>query len=283
MSRAFRDTVGFLTASRIPNLIIIAFAQLSTAYFLLDKSLNEIANIPFGLFLLSTAMIGAGGYIINDYFDQKIDMINRPATVVVGTTLRRRLALAAHAILTVSGIALGFSIDPMIGAVHIFSAGALFTYSGLLKRLLLIGILTISFLASLSLLIVMVYYREFNLLVVTYGLFGCVTVFIRESLKDIISAKGELAFGIHSVPIVWGIRGAKLSIFLAGISGVSMMAFYLLSVDSWTVKSFFIGISVIIIWLFYQLIVADKIKDFEKLKRLMDMVIFLGLVSILMV
>ncbi|GAB4249716.1 MAG: geranylgeranylglycerol-phosphate geranylgeranyltransferase [Ekhidna sp.] len=278
-----RDTVGFIVASRIPNLFIIAITQVITAYFLLGASPSQLLTPDFAFFLLTTAMIGAGGYIINDYFDQKIDMVNRPETVVVGTDLRRRLALFSHSALTLAGIAIGFLIDPMVGAVHIFSSGALFTYSAGLKRLPLIGTLTIAFLTSLCLLIVLVYFRSFNLIVLAYAMFGCVTVFIRESLKDIISAKGEKVFGVQSVPIVWGIRGAKLSIYLAGIIGVMMLGFYLLSLPNPTVRYFFMGVGVIIVWLFYRLYVADRINDFEQIKRIIDGLILLGLISMLLV
>jgi len=228
-------------------------------------------------------MIGAGGYIINDYFDQKVDMINRPDTVLIGTNLRRRLALIFHGLLTISGIAIGFLIDPFIGAIHIFSSGALWTFSGFLKRQLLIGTLTIAFLTSLSLLIVMVYFREFSILAFAYALFGFVTVFIRESLKDIVSAKGDSAFGYQSAPIVWGIRGAKLLIFLAGLSGVGLLIFYLFSMPNWNVRYFFIGVSVIIIWLFYRLSQADQIKEFKQIKRAIDLIIVLGLVSMILI
>jgi len=280
---SLQDTASFLIASRIPNLLIIALTQVATAYFLIDVKLIEILTFKFGLFVLSTGMIGAGGYIINDYFDQKVDMINRPNTVLIGTDLRRRLALFFHTILSAGGIALGFFLDPLVGAIHIFSAGALWTFSGILKRQLLIGNLTIAFLTSLSMLIVMVYLREFNILVIAYAMFGCVIVFIRESLKDIISAKGESAFGYHSVPLVWGIRGAKLIIFLAGLTGVGLLVFYLFSVPNWNVRYFFIGVSVIIIWLFYRLALADQIKEFKRIKKAIDLIIILGLLSMVLI
>lgn len=244
---------------------------------------GEIIDVRFALFLISTALIGAGGYIINDYFDQKIDMINRPETVLVGTKLRRRLALLLHAVLSFGGVSLGFLLDPFIGAVHLFSSGALWTYSGILKRQLLIGTLTISFLTALTLLIVMVYFREFNLLVVAYSMFAGVTVFIRESVKDVISVKGETAFGIHSIPIVWGVRGAKTVIYLAGLAGVSMMSFYLISIDNWNVRYFFAGVFLIVIWTFYRLSRADKMRDFEEIKKVIDMIIVLGLISMVLV
>ncbi len=283
MRLSIRDTASFLIASRIPNQIIIGFTQAIVAYFLLNRALSEVLDVRFVLFVSSTAMIGAGGYIINDYFDQKIDMINRPHTVVVGTKLRRRLALLLHAILTFGGIFLGFLIDPSVGAIHIFSSGALWTYSGILKRQIMIGTLTISFLTGLTLLIVMVYFRQFSLLVVAYAMFGCVTIFIRESIKDIMSVKGETAFGVQSIPIVWGIRGAKTVIYLAGIAGVGLMTFYLVSIDNWTVRYFFGGVLLIVLWTFYKVSRADRLKDFEEIKKVIDMIIVLGLISMFLV
>jgi 4-hydroxybenzoate polyprenyltransferase len=148
---------------------------------------------------------------------------------------------------------------------------------------MIIGTLTISFLASLTLLLVMVYFREFNLLVVAYALFGCVTIFIRESIKDIISAKGEGQFGVHSVPIVWGIRGAKGLIYLVGISGIAMLTFYLLAIPNWNVRFFFFGVLIYIFWMAYMLAKADKIKDFKKIKSHIDVLILAGIISVVLI
>ncbi|WP_436514867.1 geranylgeranylglycerol-phosphate geranylgeranyltransferase [Ekhidna sp. To15] len=283
MNPIVKNTIGFLTASRIPNLFIIGLTQFITAFYLLNKSVAVLIGPNFLLFIFSTGMIGAAGYIINDYFDQKIDMINRPAKVIIGTTFRRRLALFSHLILTFSGIGIGFLIDPAIGAIHIFSAGALWTYSVVIRRWVLLGTLTIAFLASLTLLLVMVYFREFSLLVIAYAMFGCVTVFIRESIKDIISAKGEIQFGIQSIPIVWGIRGAKVMIYLAGLAGVGMLTFYLLSIPNWTVRYYFFGVLILVFWMAYLLARADKMSDFKSIKIYVDILIVTGLISMLLI
>ncbi|SNS55184.1 4-hydroxybenzoate polyprenyltransferase [Ekhidna lutea] len=283
MKITVNDFFGFLKASRIPNLVIIGLTQFITAYFLLNVPLWMLMKASFILFILSTGMIGAAGYIINDYFDQKIDMINRPNEVIVGTTFRRRFALLAHALLTMTGIGIGFIIDPAIGAIHIFSSGALWVYSTVLKRWILLGTLTISFLTCLTLLLVLVYFRQFSLLVVAYALFGCVIVFIRESIKDIISAKGEVLFGIQSIPIVWGIRGAKLMIFLAGSAGMAMLSFYLYSLPNWNVRYFFFAVLIFILWIAYRLAKADKMKDFKIIRTYVDMIIVAGLASMLLV
>lgn len=277
------DILGFLKASRIPNLVIIGLTQFITAYCLLGKPLHILIKPDFLIFIFSTGMIGAAGYIINDYFDQKIDMVNRPDKVVVGTTFRRRLALVAHIVLTFAGIALGFAIDPAVGVIHVFSAGALWMYSIVLRRWLLLGTLTVAFLACLTLLLIMVYFREFSLLVVAYAMFGCVIIFIRESLKDIISAKGEVQFGIQSVPIVWGIRGAKVFIYLAGITGVGGLTYYLVSIPNWNVRYFFFGVLLFIFWIASRLALADKMSDFKAVKNYIDIIIIAGLTSMFLI
>ncbi|MEP5614004.1 MAG: geranylgeranylglycerol-phosphate geranylgeranyltransferase [Cyclobacteriaceae bacterium] len=283
MSIRLRDVIGFFIASRIPNLLIISYTQFATAKYLMGMSSRNVLDVNFLLLLLSTGMIGAGGYIINDYFDQKIDMINRPHQVVVGTDLRRRLAIVAHVSLSLGGIVLGFLVDPMIGAIHIFSAGALFTYSGGIRRVLLLSTLTVSFLTILTILLVMVFYREMNILALIYALFGCAVVFIRETLKDIISSKGEQAFGIQSVPIVWGLRGAKLVIYLVCMAGISLLTVYLLSVPNWTVRLFFGVLLPFMLWFIYTLARAHQLQDFKKLKMFIDVIIIGGLVSMSLV
>ena len=277
------DISGFLIASRIPNLLIISFTQFATARFLMGIEIQALVSIKFLLLMISTGMIGAGGYIINDYFDQKIDMINRPSQVVVGPDLRRRFALVAHIALTFSGIIIGFYIDPMIGLIHVFSSGALWTYSGGIKRVLLLSTLTISFLTILTILIVMVYFRQISILASIYALFGCAAIFIRETLKDIISAKGEQVFGIQSVPIVWGIRGAKLIILLACIAGIGLLSVYLIAIPNWTVRIFFMALLPFMIWFLFKLVYADKLKDFKTLKFFIDLIIVGGLVSIVLI
>ncbi|MDZ7649224.1 MAG: hypothetical protein U5K54_19775 [Cytophagales bacterium] len=64
---------ALLRLTRFWNLVIIGMAQYFTAVFLIDKALFY----DWRLFLLatSTAIIAAAGYIINDYYDIKIDLI----------------------------------------------------------------------------------------------------------------------------------------------------------------------------------------------------------------
>ena len=92
---------------RLPNLLIIVFTQYFTAIFLIG--MNDSYTIYLfdpNLFLLSasTIIIAAAGYIINDYYDIKIDYINRPDKVVVGKLMKRRIALTTHIVFNFFGV-----------------------------------------------------------------------------------------------------------------------------------------------------------------------------------
>ena len=90
---------SFLRLVRVGNLLIIVLTQYLVRIFLVGPKegwLSYLADFRFFLLSLSTVLIAAAGYIINDYYDIKIDTINKPRLVVVGRILRRRHAIITH-------------------------------------------------------------------------------------------------------------------------------------------------------------------------------------------
>ena len=286
MKRLIRyDFVGFLIASRIPNLVIIGATQYLTAIFLVSDYPNkyqQVSSLGFFIMCLSTVMIAAGGYIINDYYDQKIDMVNRPDKVVVGTMFRRRLAMLAHIVLTLGAITVGFYLNTKVGVVHIISSFFLWYYSNQLRRITLIGNLVIAFLTGLTLLMVCVYLGRNEILVYIYASFSMAITLIREVLKDIEDVKGDSTFGCESIPVIFGIRGAKLFIYLViGGSGAFLLSF-LITIDNWLVRYYFLALLPIFIWFIYKLIYADRQRDYQRLISFTNLIILSGLISMIL-
>lgn len=269
---------GFLKASRIPNLLIIGGTQLATAYFLLDQPVLDLRLL---MLVISTMMIAAGGYIINDYYDQKIDMVNRPEKVVIGVDVRRRPALLAHGVSSIAGILLGLWVSLSVGLVHIFSASLLWYYSNYLRRLPLVGNMAISLLSGLSILIVLVYYRSIHQIAFIYAFFAFLMVLIREVLKDIEDVRGDSAFGVVTVPVIWGIRGAKVIIYLVVLSGSALLVYFLIIQHNQILRFYFLGLSPLFLWFLYSLARADTQKEYHRLHLFCDTIVFSGLFSIL--
>src|SRR5258708_27674251 len=94
---------GFIKLTRFWNLLIIALAQYFTTAFLI--SFDKVYDLRLFLLSVSTMIIAAAGYIINDYYDVKIDLINKPERVVIGKEVARRYAILSHSVLSVFGTA----------------------------------------------------------------------------------------------------------------------------------------------------------------------------------
>ena len=108
---------GFVKLTRVQNLLIIALAQYLSAIFLVGPSTDwKLYLLDMNLFFISfsTVIIAAAGYMINDYYDVKIDYVNKPDQVIVGKVLTRRSVMVVHSILNFTGIFVGIMISPAL-------------------------------------------------------------------------------------------------------------------------------------------------------------------------
>src|ERR1700733_1628946 len=123
---------ALLRLTRFWNLVVIGLAQYCTAVFLVGT--ETLFDPRLLLMSVCTILIAAAGYIINDYYDIKIDLINKPERVVIGKNITRRYAILFHTVLSVVGVGGGFLVGWKIGAINFFSAFILWWYSNNLKR-----------------------------------------------------------------------------------------------------------------------------------------------------
>jgi 4-hydroxybenzoate polyprenyltransferase len=274
-SRTFIESMLKLT--RFGNLIIIALSQYFTAGFLIG--MDTLNDVPLFLLSLSTIAIAAGGYIINDYYDVKIDYINKPDRVVIGKNITRRYAILFHVVLSALGIVVGLYLSWRIGAVNIVSVFLLWLYSNSLKRLPFIGNLTVALLTGLSVYLVELFYRSGNSLVAIYALFAFFMTLIREVIKDMEDLKGDNSFGCKTLPIIWGIRKTKILIYVLLIIFAGLVIMMNQLYRALPFKYHLIFLFVPLLWLLYRLFRADMKKDFTRLSIFCKVIMMLGILS----
>lgn len=279
MSSAFasrRFLVSFLRLTRAWNLLILAVSQYFTAAMLISPS--NVFDLRFFLLATSTGMIAAGGYIINDYYDVKIDLVNKPERVVIGQGITRRYAILMHTVLSLSGVAIGLFLNWRIGVVNFISAFLLWWYSNDLKRQPFIGNLVVSLLTALAIVIVDALYRTGNPLIFIYATFAFFMTLIREIIKDMEDLKGDHTFGCRTLPIIWGFRKTKF--FIYGVMLIFAFTVILLNLYfELPVYYFMIFLFLPLLWLLYSLIRADTKNDFAKLSGFCKIILLLGVFS----
>ena len=204
----------------VPILDQLAFGEQLPGYILL-------------LIILATVFIAAGGYVINDYFDVKIDRINRPDELIVTRTIPKPVAMQISLWLSGIGIVCGIVAAILlrsltIGILFVLVPGLLWFYSSSYKRLFLIGNLIIALLAALTPMLIalanvaILQLRYAAILPYTnlvhdlyawlggFALFAFLLTWIREIVKDMQDQMGDRELECHSMPVVWGDLWTKI-------------------------------------------------------------------------
>ena len=280
-----RDFIaGFFRLIRVRNLVMILITQYLTRILLIGprEDWRQIMADPRMLVLsVSTLFIAAAGYIINDYFDVKIDIVNKPERVIIGRYLKRRVAMGAHQFLNVTGVFLGLLVSKWVFLVNVFSVTLLWFYSERFKRAPFIGNMVVSILTALSLLVVSVVYPWNRHLVLIYALFSFFITLVREIIKDMEDVRGDETHGCRTLPIIWGIRRTKLFLYVL-IAGFIMLLYLMAhTLSNVTLGWLFTLLLVPIAWLVYQMVFADTRRQFAALSNLCKLIMLLGLATML--
>lgn len=191
----------------------------------------------FLLLSFSTAMIAAAGYIINDYFDIRIDQINRPQTVVLGKVIPRKWAIIAHTLLNVTAIGMAGRVAMQaehysLLLLQLACTGLLWVYSTTYKRRYVSGNIIVATLTALAVLVLYVYeprMRQLSLqsadvwILGVFAWFAFVLTWMREVVKDMEDMEGDAANGCITMPISRGLGFAtNFTIVLAVIALVPL-------------------------------------------------------------
>jgi 4-hydroxybenzoate polyprenyltransferase len=271
---------GFLKLTRFWNLLVIGLAQYFAAGFLIGSNVWDIRLMVLSV---STMIIAAGGYIINDYYDIKIDLINKPERVVIGKNVARRYALLFHSLLSMTGTALGFVVSWKIGVINFFSVFLLWWYSNDLKRQPLIGNFVVALLTGLSIFLVNIFYHVHQPLVTIYSLFAFAMTLVREIVKDVEDLKGDNSFGCRTLPIVWGIRKTKFFLYVLllvfFVAVIEINQFYAQLPMYYFLTFLFVPLVAVVIWL----VRADTTKDFYRLSQWCKVIMLLGISSMILI
>lgn len=273
---------AFFRIIRPLNLLIMAFAQLMTAYFLVEKTwqgLPVLEDSRLYLLILSTILVAASGYMINDYYDVKIDYINKPEEVVVGKNIKRRTVMFLHSLFNILGIGIGLILGLKVGVIIFVAAFLLWFYSNSLKRLPFVGNLAVALLTALAIYIVGFYYQSSQLLVLTYAIFAFFINLIREIIKDIEDRNGDRKHGSKTLPIVLGFRGTKNVIFLIAACFIISIVTVTYKLHNELLYYYFGSLSLLFFLFLYKIYMADRKAHFTQLSLLSKLLMLTGIIS----
>ncbi len=299
---------------RLPNLIIIAVTQYLIRYMIINSFLQlngfelQLDNFHFALLVLSTLLIAAGGYAINDYFDTQPDRLNKPEKVVIDKKISRHFAIILHTVLTVIGAGIGIYLSfhikvPGLSVLFMLAAGMLWFYSTNYKKQFFVGNFIVSVLIGAVPILVILYelpllnreYGEimiqanadFNYIfywVAGFGFFAFLTNFIREIIKDTEDFEGDSAYGMNTFPIILGTRLTRILIIFLIVVLLLLITWVLTSFilssgedfDYLTAAYFLVLIYIPLFYIIFYISIAKTKRDYHISSQIMKIVMLFG-------
>jgi 4-hydroxybenzoate polyprenyltransferase len=290
------------TITRFPNLVFIFLTQILVYDKLIYTPLQSVnatrifAFTDMILLAISTTLIAMGGYIINDYFDVKIDEINKPNRVTVELQFRRRYIMFAH--IAINFVALCIALPLAFKAGHISLLGIqllsiilLVLYSAYFKRKPIIGNIIVAILTALTVLTPALFehqiiFTNYFYTIICIAIFAFIYTWMREIVKDLEDIKGDEADGCRTMPIVFGIKASKYALYILAL--FMMIYCILIIVNANEIFIIFIT-SMLTVHIVGTIIFCSKLsksyqhKHFKWLSRFLKIITFIGILQILFI
>ncbi len=310
-----KHILAFFKLIRWPNLLMVLVTQYLVRICIISPMLEvngfalQLSSLNFFLLVLSTILITAGGYVINDYFDRKTDLVNRPETVIVDRVIKRRSAIAFHIIFngigTITGFYLAYKINSLyLGLIFIGVSGILWFYSTTYKRQLLVGNIIVACLTALIPLMVLLFEipilsKKYGNIVDAMGLnsnhlaiwvlgfsgFAFILTLIREIVKDTEDFEGDQAYGMQTVPIVLGIKWTKIILIALNCITLAVIFYVCLVYFRYNIASIylilFLGIPTI--YVTYLVVKANSKKQYHLVSTILKLMMIAGILFALVV
>jgi len=306
--------MAFIRLLRLPNLAIVFLTQFLPYWLALRPAILKAGGIPvlteqmFGLIAAATVLTTLAGYILNDYYDQNIDSINKPNRVVWGRYLPRSMALIVYAGIVTAAHFLAFVIDHQLQPANhwplwVFPGVSflLFLYAWQLKCTAVMGNLLVSLLCGVVPVIMIlpedrpIWLASFQQpeemqravgLIWLYALFAFITNLLREQIKDLEDFAGDSACGCMTLAVLKGPRFAKKPAGFTALT-VSILICFLLffwqqtGAPDWQLAAGVLLLLLPALFTTFAVYWAKEKRDFTRASALVKIIMFAGLFLLL--
>ena len=276
--------LSIFSVVRIYNVLLIILAQYLTSIFILsDKNFIEVI-FDFNLFLLilCSSISIASGYIINNFYDEKKDIINKPIKYKIDDVVKSSTKINFYFILNFIVVIFASFISIRAIIFFVIYIFFLWLYSHKLKRTLLIGNLFYSILTITPFFAILLYFKNIDLIIVAYALFLFFILLLKDLTKDLKNLAGDFTQNYQTIPVVFGESFTRVLITLITLVNIILIFNLFLNFSSGYMYLYY-GFSFLMLIVFiFRLYRSKNVSDYLKLHNILRLIIATGVFSIIL-
>lgn len=278
--------VSMFSVIRGYNIPIIALAQYLSAIFILapeKRALSVLLDFNLFIIVIVSSLTIASGYIINNFYDSKKDLINRPNKSQLDRLVSQKTKLKVY--FTVNFIVFLLSFFVSFRAVLFFSTYIfmIWFYSHKLKKMAIVGNMTAAFLAVLPFFAILLYYKNTYPQIFAHANFLFLLLIIREIIKDLENIKGDIANDYKTIPVMFGESTAKKIITLLTVLTIIPIYFLVEIFEVGYMDIYFYMSLIILIFFLQKLWKSNSKPDYLKLHNMLKFLVVSGVFCIVLI
>ncbi|QBN19648.1 geranylgeranylglycerol-phosphate geranylgeranyltransferase [Flavobacterium nackdongense] len=278
--------ISLFSVVRGYNIPIIVIAQYLSAIFILapeKRALFILLDFDLFIIVLASSLAIASGYIINNFYDTKKDLINRPNKSMLDRLVSQKTKLNVYFALNFIVVFLAIFVSWrafLYFSVYIF---LIWYYSHRIKKQLFLGNLMSAFLSVLPFFAVFLYYKNLYEVILGHAVFLFLLLLIRELVKDLENIKGDLANDYRTIPIVYGEEVSKKIITILSLSTIIPVYILIEVFDVGYMDIYFYTCLIILIFFQLSLWKSNTKEQYVLLHNVLKFLIVAGVFSIILI
>ena len=278
--------ISLFSVVRGYNIPVIILAQYLSAMFILapeKRALSILLDINLLIIVFASSITIASGYIINNFYDSKKDLINRPNKSMLDRLVSQKTKLQVY--FSLNFIVAMLAIIVSWRAFFFFSTYIflIWYYSHRIKKYPIIGNLTSAFLSVLPFFAILLYYKNFYEVIFGHAVFLFLLLLIREMIKDLENIKGDLANDYKTIPIIYGEVISKQIITVLSIATIFPIYVLIEIFDVGYMDIYFYSCLIILIFFLKYLWKSNSKQQFILLHNVLKFLIVAGVFSIILI
>lgn len=290
--------VSLFSVVRGYNIPIIILAQYLSAIFILAPekgALNILMDFDLFLLVFASSLAIASGYIINNFYDSRKDLINRPNKSMLDRLVSQKTKLTVY-----------FTLNFIVAIIAMFVSWRAFLffssyifliwfYSHKIKKYPIVGNLTATLMAVIPFFAILLHYynilsfeeienyKDHFAVIFTHASFLMLLLLVREMIKDLENIKGDLVNGYKTIPVRYGETVSKK--IITGLTILTVFPVYLL-IDIYDVgymDIYFYACMIVLIFFLLYLWKSEKKEQYLLLHNVLKFLIVSGVFCIVLI
>ena len=277
---------SLLSVVRGYNILILIFAQYLASIFIFspDKSARHVViDLHLLYIVIASVCVVASGYIINNFYDVKVDRINRPLKAGLDSYVKQETKLSLYFVLNLIGFIFGWLVSwraALFFAIYIFG---IWFYSHKLKKYPFTGLISATVLTILPFFVIFVYYKNFSKIIFVHAIFLFLVIMVRELIKDLENLKGAIANNYKTFTVAYGEEKTKKLCFVLLISTLFPIIVLFSYPELSYMKYYFYLALITLVFVGFYLKYSSEQNQYRFLHNILKLLLLVGVFSLILI